>query len=57
MIYKNQMSSKGTDEKYVMHSKNDNLEIMKYDRADEVIEELFESFLKISNWCGNISEE
>ena len=26
-----------------MHSKHDNIEIMKYDRADKVIEELFES--------------
>ena len=26
-----------------MHSKRDNIEIMKYDRVDEVIEDLFES--------------
>ena len=29
------------DEEYVMHSKNDNIEIMINDEADEVIEELF----------------
>ena len=28
-----------------MHSKSDNIEIMIYDKADEVIKELFESLL------------
>ena len=28
-----------------MHSKSDNIEIMNYDKADEVIEEVFESLL------------
>ena len=40
----NFISSKETDEEGVMHSKSDN--IMIYDKADEVIEELFELFLK-----------
>ena len=39
----NFISSKDSDVMSVMHSKRDNIEIMKYDRADKVIEELFES--------------
>ena len=39
----NFISSKDSDVMSVMHSKHDNIEIMKYDRADKVIEELFES--------------
>ena len=37
--------SKDTDEECVMHSKSDNTETMINDNADEVIEELFKSFL------------
>ena len=39
----NSMSSKDIDEECVIHSKNANIEIMINDRADEVIEELFQS--------------
>ena len=39
------ISSKDTDKERVMHSKNDNVEFMIYDSAEEVIEELFESLL------------
>ena len=39
----NFISSKDSDVMSVMHSKHDNIEIMKSDRADKVIEELFES--------------
>ena len=35
--------SKDSDEERVMHSKNNNVEIMINDKADEVIEELFQS--------------
>ena len=42
----NFISSKDNDEERVMHSKRDNIEIMTYDKADEVIEEFLESFLK-----------
>ena len=34
------------DEEREMHSKSDNIEIMVYDKADEVWEKLFESLLK-----------
>ena len=37
--------SKDTDEERVMHSKSDNVEILIYDKADEVIQKLFESLL------------
>ena len=37
--------SKDTDEEHAKHSKGDNIELMIYDNADEVIEELFESLL------------
>ena len=33
----NFISSKYNDEEHVMHSKNDNIYIMIYDKADEVI--------------------
>ena len=39
------MSSKENDEEYTMYSKSDNVEIIGHDRADEAIEELFESLL------------
>ena len=35
--------SKDTDKECAMHSKSDNMEIMAYDDANKVIEELFES--------------
>ena len=38
------MSFRDTDEECVMHSKSDNI-VMTYDKADEVIKELPESFL------------
>ena len=41
----NFISSKDVDEKRVMHSKSDNIEIMPYDNANEVVNELFESLL------------
>ena len=41
----NFMSSKENDEEHVMHSKSDNVDIIGHDRADEAIEELFESLL------------
>ena len=34
--------SKGNDKERVMHSKSDNIEIMVNDKADEVIEKLFQ---------------
>ena len=39
----NFMSSNDIDKEHVMHSKSDNIEIMSYDKADEVIKELLES--------------
>ena len=40
----NFVSSKGdNDEECIMHSKNDNIEIMINDEADDIIEELFKS--------------
>ena len=39
------ISSRDNDEGCVMHSKSDNIEIMINDKASEVIEELFQSFL------------
>ena len=41
----NFMSSKNIDEKLVMHSKSDNIKIVIYDKADEVIRECFELHL------------
>ena len=41
-IATNFMSSKYNDEEHVMHSNNDNIEIMIIDKPDEVIEELFQ---------------
>ena len=41
----NFLSYKDTDEKFVMHSKSDNLEIMIIDKAVEVLEEIFQSLL------------
>ena len=40
------ISSEDNDEEHVMHSKNDNVEIMIYGTADNVIEEFFKSLLK-----------
>ena len=39
------MSSKDNDEERVMHLKSDNIEIIINDKADEVLEELFQSLL------------
>ena len=41
----NIISSKDPDEKRVMHSKSDNIEIIIYNKADDVVEELFQSLL------------
>ena len=41
------MSSKGNDEERGMHLAGDNIEIMNNDKANEVIEELFQSFHSI----------
>ena len=38
-------SSKDDDEERVMHSESDNIACMSYDNANEVVNELFESFL------------
>ena len=40
----NFISSKDDDEERVMHSKSNNIELMSHDNANEVINELFESF-------------
>ena len=37
----NVISSKDIDEECVMHSKSDNIEIVIYDKADRVMEEVF----------------
>ena len=39
------MCSKDYNEEHVMHSKSDNIEIMINDKADKVLEELFQSLL------------
>ena len=39
------ISSKDTNEEHTVHSKRDNIEVMIYDDANEVTEELFESLL------------
>ena len=39
------MSSKNIDEELVMHSKSDNIKIVIYDKADEVIRACFELHL------------
>ena len=39
------MSSKDNDEKHVIHPKSDSIEIMVNNKADEVIEEHFQSLL------------
>ena len=41
----NFISSKNNDEECVMHSKSDKVKIMISDKSDEVLKELFESFL------------
>ena len=45
MIAINFMSRKENDEKRVINSKGDNIEIMINDKADEIIEERFQSLL------------
>ena len=39
------ISYRDIDVQRKMYSKSDNIEVMVYNKADEVIEELFESFL------------
>ena len=41
----NFISSKDSDETQIMHTKSNNVEIMMSSETDEIIEELFESFL------------
>ena len=41
----NLISSNDNDEEYIMHAKTNNIEIMIYDKVDEVVEELFEQLL------------
>ena len=48
--------SKDNDEERKMHSKSDNIEIIVSDKADEVIEKLFKSFLNILYWIENINK-
>ena len=45
MVAINFMPFKDNDEEDVMNLKSENLEIMNNDKADEVIEELFQSLL------------
>ena len=45
------ISSKDTDEECVMHSKSDNIEIMIYDKVDEVIEKCLIDFRKDIKLC------
>ena len=42
----NYVSSKDSDETRTMHAKSNNVEIMMVSHKDEIIEELFESFLQ-----------
>ena len=54
---KNILIVKDSDKECVMHSKSDNLEIMIHDKADEVMEEVFQPLLsryQIGFW--NINE-
>ena len=39
-----------------MHTKSNNVEIMMGSETDEIIEDLFESFAKISRRVGRINE-
>ena len=41
------LSSKDIDEQHIMHLNSNNMEEMAYDKAEEVIEELFESLLSL----------
>ena len=53
----NFISSKDSDETCTMHTKSNNAEIMMGSEADEIIEELFESFFaKISRRARGINE-
>ena len=49
------MSCKVIDEEFVMHSNNDNIEIMINDKVDEVLEVSI-TYFQISNWAKNINE-
>ena len=42
----NFISSKDSDENRTMHTKSNNVKIMMVSEADEIIEDLFESFLQ-----------
>ena len=42
---KNILIVKDSEKECVMHSKSDNLEIMNHDKADEVMEEVFQPLL------------
>ena len=50
----NFISSKDNDEERVMHSRSDNTEITINEKADEVIEERFESLLNRYHLCSFI---
>ena len=39
------ISSNGVDEEHVMYSKSNNIEFMSYDKANEVVNKIFESLL------------
>ena len=41
----NFISPKDTNKELVMHSKSDNIELISYDNANEIIEEIFESLI------------
>ena len=49
------ISSRDTDEQRVVHPKNDNIESMIYDKADEVTQKRFESFFIDINLLLNSS--
>ena len=45
------IATKDTDEDCVMHSKTDNIEIMSYDKSDEVIKNFLSHFWKDIKLC------
>ena len=51
------ISSKNSDETHTMHSKNDNVEIMRGNETYEIIEEPFEALTKISRRIRRINEK
>lgn len=51
----NFIHSKDTDRRHVMHSRGDNVEIMTYDKAEEVMEKhLFKSLLNTVPECPSV---